>query len=62
MDNDEEMEMEEDEEVEEEVPEEEPTPEPEPEPEPKQADRIVYTSRGAMKRMPDGSLEPANLD
>lgn len=54
--------MEEDEEVEEEVPEVEPTPEPEPEPEPKQDDRIVYTSRGPMKRMPDGSLEPANLD
>jgi len=52
--------MEEDEEVEEEVPEEEPTPEPEPEP--KQDYRIVYTSRGPMKRMPDGSLEPANLD
>ena len=42
----------------EEVPEEESTPEPEP----KQDDRIVYTSRGPMKRMPDGSLEPANLD
>ena len=56
--------MEEVEEVEEEVPEVEPTPEPEPEPEPepKQDDRIVYTSRGPMKRMPDGSLEPANLD
>ena len=54
--------MDDDEEVEEEVPEVEPTPEPEPEPEPKQDDRIVYTSRGPMKRMPDGSLEPANLD
>ena len=46
--------MEEDEEVDEEVPEEEPTPEPK--------QKVVYTSRGPMYRMPDGSLEPAKLD
>ena len=40
----------------EEVPEEESTPEPEPK------QKVVYTSRGPMYRMPDGSLEPANLD
>jgi hypothetical protein len=38
----------------EEVPEEEPTPEPK--------QKVVYTSRGPMYRMPDGSLEPAKLD
>jgi len=47
--------------VEEEVPEPEPTPEPEPEPEPKQDERIVYTSRGPMKRMPNGNLEPTEV-
>ena len=49
--------MEVEEEVEEEAPiEEEPTPEPEPEPKGK----LVYTGRGPMYRMPDGTLVPAN--
>ena len=38
----------------EEVPEEESTPVPK--------QKVVYTSRGPMYRMPDGSLEPAKLD
>ena len=45
---------------EEEVLEEEPTPEPEPEPEPipevKGEGKLVYTARGPMIRLPDGSM------
>lgn len=42
--------------VEEEAPVEEPTPEPTPEPEPEF--KAVKTSRGMMKRFPDGRMEP----
>ena len=46
--------------VEEEALEEEPTPEPEPEPEPipevKGEGKLVYTARGPMIRLPDGSM------
>ena len=47
------------EESEEVVEEEAPEPEPTPEPEPKKEDyKQVNTSRGLMKRFPDGHLEP----
>ena len=49
--------------VEEEVPiEEEPVLELEPEVKLEQDLKVVNTSRGPMYRMPDGRLEPANLD